>query len=148
MHLVSVVCDSQAGNQQNGVHSNLSSVDARGVTADGQATAALPLAAKRFDACGVRRGRAADQRQGISSIHGASAVIITEEGWGNCFYYPFESALAAWPVFHAWRHTARILYDFDAAKGVLTREVQVHGGATLGLSIVSIRAKTQPLMLD
>eukprot|EP00439_Symbiodinium_sp_Y106_P083090 s509_g22.t3 len=96
------------------------------------------LAAGRFAAAGLRRGRAADA-YGAVSIAEAKAVLVTEEGWGRVFYYPFDSVEAAKEVFQAWQHTARILYHFDPTIGLLIKEADVNGGASLGLSLPTIR---------
>ncbi|CAE7388186.1 unnamed protein product [Symbiodinium sp. KB8] len=103
--------------------------------------------ARRFAAAGLRRGRAADPC-GAVSIAEAQAVLVTEEGWGRVFYYPFDSVEAAREVFQAWQHTARILYHFDPTIGLLIKEADVNGGASLGLSIPTIRSKTDTLLLD
>ena len=55
-----------------------------------------------------------------------------QEGWSRFFYYPFACLDDAMEVFHAWPHTARILYDYDSTTGLLTRELEQHGGASLG----------------
>ncbi|CAE7660553.1 unnamed protein product [Symbiodinium pilosum] len=77
-----------------------------------------PHLASRFAAAGLRRGRAADSC-GAVSIAEAKGVLVSEEGWGRVFYYPFSSAEVATEVFQAWPHTARILYDFDPTIGLL-----------------------------
>ncbi|CAJ1349615.1 unnamed protein product [Effrenium voratum] len=101
---------------------------------------------ERFSAAGLRRGRAADQL-GATSITCAEAVLITEEGWKRFFYYPFGTVAAASEVCQQWQHTARILYRFDADQGFLTKELEVHGGANLGLSLPAIRSRAEPLLL-
>lgn len=64
---------------------------------------------------------------GTCSLDDAAAVIVTEEGIGFCYYYPYESVEEADKYFNAvaWRCYSRIMFSWH--NGAFVRELR-HGG--------------------
>merc|ERR1711871_1058331 len=64
---------------------------------------------------------------GTCSLDDASAVIVTEEGIGWCYYYPYVSVEEADSYFHslAWRCYSRIMFSWQ--NGAFVRELKRGG---------------------
>jgi len=82
---------------------------------------------------------------GTCELAEASIVIVTEEGIGMCFYYPYASRAEADVYFNSWRWrvTSRIM--FKCHKGTITEELCTGG---LGMAYKTIRKAAQTLVSE
>jgi len=109
------------------------------------ASATLGAMATRFEGSGINaslsRGRSS---RVVESCAAAEVVIITEEGTGRCFYYPFALRTDAYSRFDSisWRPTSRIMFACHA--GMLAEEVRWGGH---GMPYNTIRRAAKVLAL-
>jgi hypothetical protein len=78
---------------------------------------------------------------GTCSLRDACYIIVTEEGTGNCYYYPYATKELAERYFDSklWKFTSRILYQ--SLNGVISQEERP-GGPPIAYNTIRLAARS------